>query len=585
MLLAAALAVLTAACTGGGNTAEPGDPEGPIAGADDVEEIDCEFDTPAGYNVECGVLTVPEDWSNPDGPSIGIHYAVFGNPDADGSDDPVLYLTGGPGGFVLETVPLVFPTVIEPVMGNRDLVLLDQRGTGFSEPSLTCPEYTDMVYDTLEGELDPAEIREMSSTAVVECRDRLADEGADLSAYNTTNNATDLKALRQALEYEQWNIYGISYGSRLAMVTMDQDPEGIRSVVLDSTYPLDADLYTEMPANYKRALDTLFDSCVNDPACAEAYSGVEDTFYSLVESFEEEAPPYVITNPMTQQTFDARLTGADLAGLMFSSMYATEIIPYLPEFIAGAGEGRYDPLGLLQGIFLVDIDYMSMGMQLSVQCQEEVAHTDAAAVAAAADEVPELRAMFQGAPTSGEHLFELCEIWDAGSSDLGELGETSIPTLVLAGEFDPITPPHWGERVSDSLDNSYFFTFPSTGHGALPSHGCAAGMTLDFLNDPSAAPGSECIADIEPPAFTASDIAPEMRPYSHAASGISTVVPETWTEVQPGIFQQSLLVSVGIIPVPGVTPAQLIGQLASQLGQSGPLPPTGTRSTGAFEWQ
>ena len=165
----------------------------------------------------------------------------------------------GPGGDALEIVPLVFADRFAPFLADRDFIMFDQRGTGFSEPSLACPETLELAFETIELELTDEESRTLSLEALNECRDRLAADGIDFTAYNSAENAADVNDLRIAMGYEEWNLYGISYGTRLAQTVVRDYPEGIRSIILDSAYPIESNLLTETPANLDRALTELFD--------------------------------------------------------------------------------------------------------------------------------------------------------------------------------------------------------------------------------------------------------------------------------------------------------------------------------------
>ncbi|MFW6195330.1 MAG: alpha/beta fold hydrolase, partial [Chloroflexota bacterium] len=551
-----------------------------------MEEASCEFPTPQGYSVDCGFLTVPEDWSEPDGETIRLHFGVFEGSDSDAAEAPLVYLTGGPGQSALQTVSRAFPTIYEPLLQGRDMVLLDQRGTAYAEPSLRCDEFNETVLQVVEEALEGPAAQDRVVEALTACHERLVSSGIDLSAYNSANNAADVDALREVLGYDEWDVYGVSYGSRLAQTIMRDFPEGVRSVVLDSAYPVEADLYEETPANVSRAFDVLFESCENDSACASSFPDLESTLFDLVDQLNEEPGPYSVTNPQTGEQLEARLTGDGLLSLLFSSLYSTGIIPHLPELIEAAEQDTFDTLGVLEGAFLDELQYTYIGMQLSVQCGEEIAFSSREELESALSEHPELQGMFEMAPTLGPEIADVCQTWDVEAADEeeNEPVESDIPTLILAGEFDPITPPSWGEMVSENLSNSHFLEFPATGHGVAPSHECAEGITLAFLDDPSSAPSSECIDDIQPPEFTPGDVDPELRDFEHGAMGISTVVPEGWTEVGTGVFQKSLLVTMAVGAIPEASPDQLIQSLTMQLGLDEPPERTGTRETDAMGW-
>jgi pimeloyl-ACP methyl ester carboxylesterase len=327
----------------------------------------CEFDVPAGRDVTCGWLTVPEDRTDPDNTeTIQLHVAIFSSDNPNPAPDPIVYLEGGPGGDALETIPLVFAMRFAPFLANHDLIMFDQRGTGYSQPSLSCPESRELTFDLLEQDISIEAASEQAVAALLACHDRLVAEGVNLAAYNSAQSAADLNDLRLALGVDEWNLWGLSYGTRLAQTAMRDYPEGIRSVVLDSTYPLSANLLTDTPANVARAMDLLFAGCAADPACNEAYPDLETVFYDTVAQLNEESIILPLHNVLTGETYDAFFTGDDLLGVLFQTLYLTEVIPDLPKLIYDVSQGETTNLSALMSSFLLNTDFVSIGMQFSV---------------------------------------------------------------------------------------------------------------------------------------------------------------------------------------------------------------------------
>ncbi len=245
-------------------TSTPVDTATPMESPDEpyvavFERSSCRFRIPAGTKVECGFLVVPENHSKPAGRTIRLHVAIFSTASDDPAPDPIVYLSGGPGQSPLKMAQFAFEA-FAPFLANRDLILLDQRGVGYSEPALDCHELLELAYETAPEDLPVDELAKLTTAAASECRDRLLRQAVSLSAYRSAQSAADLNDLRLALGYEEWNLYGISYGTKLALTTMRDFPTGIRSVVLDSTYPLQVNLYAEVPANATRAFNVFFDS-------------------------------------------------------------------------------------------------------------------------------------------------------------------------------------------------------------------------------------------------------------------------------------------------------------------------------------
>jgi pimeloyl-ACP methyl ester carboxylesterase len=172
----------------------------------------------------------------------------------------------------------------------------------------------------------------LSNQALLECRERLASEGVNLAAYNSAENAADLNDLRRALGLAAWNLYGISYGTRLALTAIRDFPQGLRSVVIDSVYPPQVSLFADIPANGARAFGVLFDECAADAICAAAYPNLGSVFFDLVDRFNTDPVTFKV-KLHSGETYDVLLNGDGLMGLTFQSLYATSLLPYLPRLI------------------------------------------------------------------------------------------------------------------------------------------------------------------------------------------------------------------------------------------------------------
>ncbi len=248
-----------------------------------------------GETVDCGYLTVPADHADPRGPTIDLAVAILYAETDEPQPDPVVYLEGGPGG---ETITDFDSWRGYPLLDDRDLVLFDQRGTGWSIPLLDCPAEID--------ELDGAEY----AAALAACRDELLAEGIDLALFDSRQSAADVEALRQALGYEQWNLYGISYGTRLALTVMRDYPEGVRSAVLDSVYPPQVYTLEELASDELAGLESMFDGCAADRACQAAYPYLEWDFYDVIDALDAE-PMVVDYTDDDGEPYSEELTAPD----------------------------------------------------------------------------------------------------------------------------------------------------------------------------------------------------------------------------------------------------------------------------------
>lgn len=459
-----------------------------------TESVDCWMPLPEGLvegeNVDCGYLNVPENRSDPSSQTIHLAFAVLHAPAEEVQPDPVIYLAGGPGGNAVGELESWLNT---SYLEDRDFILLDQRGTGYSLPSLNCPENE-------EGEEDGTQA----------CHDRLISEGINLQAYNSAENAADVADLRVALGYDEWNLYGISYGTRLALTIMRDFPEGIRSVVIDSVYPPEINSWEEYGENTADVFTRLFEACVASETCNEAYSDLGETFATVVEQLNAEPAEYTATDAETGEETDKTMSGDEFIDRIFQVMYSTSSIPAIPSVISEVANENYAALdeleagdGSEEGFRLrqsQDEDVSdSEGMNLSVDCQEEVAFMDETT---SVDNVPaEPASLYQNSVNNIQSTFGDCQIWNLERADQRESEpvESDIPTLVAAGEFDPITPAKWAESAASYLPNSTFFVFPGGGHGVLDMNDCSVSILQAFLDDPTQELDGSCIDEIGEP--------------------------------------------------------------------------------------
>jgi pimeloyl-ACP methyl ester carboxylesterase len=563
------------------------------------ESAPCPMQLPSGQTegetVECGYLVVPEDRANPEGDTIRLAIAIFHPPGGAAHPDPIVYLVGGPGGSALEFLFISFDAVFAPIFATeRDLIVLDQRGIGYSEPALDCPAVAELGRELLDWEIDgkvltDEESNELFLETVAACEEDLIAV-ADLTAYNTAANAADINDLRLALGYDQVNLWGTSYGTRLALGVMRDYPEGLRSVVLDSVYPPSVDLYMELPANAVRAFDTLFDGCAADAACNAAFPDLETVFFDTVDRLNETPGAYEVTDALTKERFDALLDGDTLVAMLFSFLYHTDVIPSLPQIIYDAAEGSFDLLALIQGSLMAQREAMSLGMQLSVQCNEELVFNSLEEYEALLADYPQLQGFLENALV-GKPGFEVCEEWDSGQADPieNEPVVSDVPTLLLAGEFDPITPPAWARHAAETLPNGAVVEYAGVGHGASVVEGCPRDMLIAFFNDPTTALDDACVAEMgvqfSVPSGEVEAI--ELEPFTSEAMGITGLKPVGWTEANPGVLARGssgLDVATLIEQAAPGSADDWLEVLAAQLGLDDLPESTGGREANGLTW-
>jgi pimeloyl-ACP methyl ester carboxylesterase len=459
-----------------------------------------------GQDVDCGYLPVYEDRRidpSGEGRLIRLAVAVFHPPGGATQPDPVIYLSGGPGASILKVIQAQFEILSAPVLATgRDLILFDQRGIGLSQPALECPEFSALNQDLLDRHLAGRPVSEDEITALAldsltACRDRLA-RIADLSVYNSANSAADVHELRIALRCEKINLWGGSYGTRLALEVMRRYPDHLRSVVLDAVYPPDVDLYVSAPANFNRSLTALFESCAANPVCAQSYPDLEKVLFDTVDRLNADPAMREVRNPVTGETMDTRVDGDVLLALTFQMLYDSKLRYFIPRIIYDVSRGDFHYIDQVYGSMMGLASIASRGMMFSVQCHEELAFSSQAEFEVELGRYPGLAGMYENSILGGL-AYRACPIWSVGSAEptANQPVVSDVPALILSGEFDPITPPAWGFRAAEGLENAFAFEFPGIGHGASVADPCPQAMTVDFLQDPTRSPEAGCIAEME----------------------------------------------------------------------------------------
>jgi pimeloyl-ACP methyl ester carboxylesterase len=268
------------------------------------EQTPCFFEIPSnhieGETVQCGFVIVPEDHRDPSGRTIKLATVIFKSKNEQSQPDPVIFLSGGPGEKTAAYVPALADHLAS-FNADRDLVFFDQRGVGSSQPALECPEFVAALFDILD-EPDPGNVQQTIFKSLMACQKRLVAEGHNLARYNTAQNAADVEAIRLALGYDQVNLFGGSYGSLLAQAAMRDFPNHIRSVVIDSTVPMEKSLLVDIPTTAVNATLHLLESCAEDSGCSTAYPNLEKELYSAVEQLNVEPVTVTLLNPWMEQT-------------------------------------------------------------------------------------------------------------------------------------------------------------------------------------------------------------------------------------------------------------------------------------------
>ena len=472
LLLATAFA--TVAAQDAGQTRVPSPP---------FETAPCPFtaDAKVMEQVRCGYVTVPENRAVPSGRGLKLAVAKLKSLSATPRPDPMVLIGGGPGGRTMDRIPgFLANGTMDAVRADRDVIVYDQRGVGYSEP-MFCPEATaELGARRVESH---AAYRARQREQLARCGEYMRAAGYDLSQYNSHASAHDLQDLRRALGVEQWNLHAASYGTRLALVAMRVAPQGIRSVVLDSPSPPNRAAWFNKPADYVDILKRLSAACAAQSTCNDAFPDLEQTLWRTVEDFDRAPRTRTVTLPSgTSATLIANgsmLAGA-VAGLLERGAFSA-----VPMAVYAAASGNEVALTTLTQALVSRLDAnatgprFGWGLHYTVNCFEE-----------APLNTPELRQRTRSAYPSvliDGDLFpdpSLCEGLHAfrATPEQTLLPESEIPTLVFVGEFDLQTHRSNGEIVTQSLKNSQMVEVRGAGHVPSLRHECTRTMIRDFYN-------------------------------------------------------------------------------------------------------
>lgn len=453
-----------------------------------------ELDFPPG--VQCGYLTVPENRARPDGRRIRIFVMRAPAVAAKPAPDPIVYLSGGPGGAGSFEVAFM---VKHGLNAERDVIFVDQRGTHRAEPRVACPGWEQFIYDSVGMPFATDSTTARDSAAIKECRDQWAARGVDLAAYNSTENAADIADLRVALGIASWNVYGVSYGSKLALTLLRNHPQGIRSVILDSVSPPTSNIVEKWWAAPASSFEAIFAACAAQPACAKAYPNLEADFTATVSrldatpaivQIEEAGKPVTVNVDGFAFAYTLIMTTerGDAAGIpkMIAETARGDVVPVATAYLALRGPHEFVGLG-------------GMGLAMTVFCAEHAnLTTEAATLAKAKAALPGLpERVLRVQPKQGR-LFSECPIWDVGKAHpaVGAPIVSDVPVLIIEGTFDAATAPEWVELITPDLKHAQVVLFPFTGHSVLGKSSCAVGIVDAFLDDPTRPVDASCAARI-----------------------------------------------------------------------------------------
>ncbi|CAA9247948.1 MAG: hypothetical protein AVDCRST_MAG93-1609, partial [uncultured Chloroflexia bacterium] len=474
--------------------------------------------------------------NNFDGDVVSLATVILRSPNPNKAPDPVVLLQGGPGFSALGLTSFV-ADAWAPVLQTRDVILFDQRGAGFSQPSLFCPP---LSVDTLLGrtpvgafaEQQRPEVIDRQIAAFTACGRAYQEAGVDLTKYNSAENAADIEDLRRALGYNQINLFGASYGTRLALEAMLFRPATIRSVIIDSVVPMQTEFQPEFPRSLDLAFEALFASCGADAACNAAYPSLGaqwDALYARLNSAPIQLP---IVNLDTGELVDyLPVNGWDFTNVVNLLLADTLAIPLVPALIGETSAGRNDLLTNLVSRFYQpggapqppQLGFATMAYT-ATQCYDDAPFMTATDFIRICDQHRRGQPLSTEMPVN-EAFLEVCANLGLGTTTPAYADQplhSDLPTFVIAGEIDPRTPPGNAVTAASTLSRSTpVAVYPRGGHGPSFTSPCLNGAVAQFLNDPSTPPDTSCMAA-------------ETRPYLQPAEAQAKLAQLTtdWSWVQ-----------------------------------------------------
>lgn len=440
-------------------------PQNSLAQTETTETASC-YLPGVKEQLRCGVVSVPENYAKPDGKHIGIYYAILPAVQEGAKADPMLVLAGGPGQAATELAPMI-TRMFESVRQKRDILLIDQRGTGKSHP-LKCDIQRP---DELIRADDEQDLEALSR----ECQKQYPD--TDTTQYNTVNSVKDFERVREHLGIEQFNLYGGSYGTRVGLTYLREAPGSVRTATLDAVAPPQV-IIGPFGQHGADAFQAMIKDCAEQEACNEKFPNLEQEYYQVMAELKEQNVLLDTKDPLSFEPLQIKLTPGRFSSIIRVALYHPTTRQLLPYAIHSAARGDYHAiLGLMGGAMSQSSIYL--GLMLSVVCAEDMPRATQELFEQDGDN------RFIGSRT-GDAFIDMCAGWRS-SSVPGYWSDPVIsdkPVLLLSGELDPVTPPEWGALAHRTLPNSKHLVAPNASH-TIASHTCANKIIAEFIEQGS----------------------------------------------------------------------------------------------------
>jgi len=452
-----------------------------------LEWTSCWFPVPVEKIVHCAQLYPSRQNA---GKTISLPVIVYKNYGLERNSDPVLFINGGPGSASgLEGDNWSY--YIDALDWQRDFIVFDHRGTGLSTPKPECQSLYNFYYEAITNNMTPKEEFRKSYYKEKQCYRTLVEQGNALSGYSTLDSAQDVRDLIEIMDYPKWNLYGTSYGTRVALELMRDTPTNIRSVIIDSVYPADKNSMLVWPSLLNNAMEMIFEYCNNKETCRNAYPDLRGLFDKALVELRNKPVKLNLPEYYSDGSLDVYVNDFRFVTALFMAMYSPELLATIPKAIDDAAYGanyRMVPVVMAYADFMLDTNFND-AIYYSVSCNDNGLVTEEA-YNAEIRRYPWLKDYHKY-----DWRYDACKNWStAANKNLSvEPVSSTIPTLILSGQYDPITPWQWAKEVHEHLANSFHFVFPGVAHDVLGSDDCALQASRDFLRQPTVLPKQECL--------------------------------------------------------------------------------------------
>lgn len=438
----------------------------------------------------CGRLTVPESRQHAGARTISLAVAIVAASSPEAKSDPIVWLAGGPGDDAITEIPMALAGKLN---ANRDVIFMSQRGTYSAKPRLTCEPLDRVGAKTLGMPYGAAATGKLYSDATLKCRRELAARTSDLGAYNTLESADDLEDLRLALHIAKWNVYGISYGTDLALTYMRQHPDGIRSVAIDGIFPPSVAGGAAAWTSAGEGINAVFKACRDQAPCRKRYGDIGATFRRLVIQYEASPKTVKVQVPGHSGKVNVNISGGMLVG--WATSPGTHVAATVPAAIYALAHGDPTPIASTWAAPKLDtggIGVFSHGLFGGVACGEWTPYeTEQSVVAAGRRAFPSFpTSVLRDAPNLA-FMRENCRDWNvpAVSALVRTVTKSSLPTLIINAQYDAQTGASFGAYVAKTLPNSTVVTIPNVAHVAFGSpsaaaNACAYTIARSFFDAP-----------------------------------------------------------------------------------------------------